>query len=69
MYVKMLKNITKSFALIFILASCESTAPITDSMTYEELELDASTMTTKLDINIVERQCENYSFFVSSILP
>ena len=50
----MLKNITKSFALIFILASCESTAPITDSMTYEELELDASTMTTKLDINIVE---------------
>ena len=50
----MLKNITTLFALTFILISCETTAPITNSMTYEELELDASTMSTKLDINIVE---------------
>ena len=50
----MLKNITKTFALMFVLVSCETTAPITNSMSYEELELDASSMSTKLDINIVE---------------
>lgn len=50
----MLKHFTKSFALLFILVSCESTSPITNSMSYEELELDASSMSTKLDINIVE---------------
>ena len=50
----MLKNISKTFALMFVLVSCETTAPITNSMSYEELELDASSMSTKLDINIVE---------------
>ncbi len=50
----MLKHFTKSFTLLFILVSCESTSPITNSMSYEELELDASSMSTKLDINIVE---------------
>ena len=50
----MLKNITKTFALMFVLVSCETTAPITNSMSYEELELDASSMSTKLDINIAE---------------
>lgn len=39
---------------MFVLVSCETTAPITNSMSYEELELDASSMSTKLDINIVE---------------
>ena len=39
---------------MFVLVSCETTAPITNSMSYEELELDASSMSTKLDINIAE---------------
>tara|TARA_B100000965_G_scaffold390080_1_gene396507 strand:- start:7671 stop:8855 length:1185 start_codon:yes stop_codon:yes gene_type:complete len=50
----MLKKFFNSFLIIFFLVGCETTSPITNSMSYEELELDASTMSTKLDINVVE---------------
>ena len=49
----MLKNLSKLFILTFFIVGCETTQPIS-SMSYEELELDASSMSTKLDINVVE---------------
>ena len=50
----MLNKFFNSFLIIIFLVGCETTSPITSSMSYEELELDASSMSTKLDINVVE---------------
>ena len=48
----MLNKFFNSFLIIIFLVGCETTSPITSSMSYEELELDASSMSTKLDINV-----------------
>jgi len=49
----MLKNYFLLITTVLIVTSCATTSPLT-SLTYEELEIEASTLSNKLDINVVE---------------